>query len=152
MPTTTYSHGDATQLWAGNGWFFERQDFQERNVNFWVVFSEKQIAFCQFGRCHFPVNSNEFEIWYLTIHTHYTYSKLDVNPWHMTRAPCFKASTTLAFGLEMLMNLSFYLCTLSRQLSKQCSCKTQSTKPEAKNKKTVDSTPYSFLQLTLYSI
>jgi len=51
----------------------------------------------------------------------------------MTRAPCFKASTTLAFGLEMLMNLSFYLCAYSRQqLGKQCGCKTKSTKPEAK--------------------
>jgi hypothetical protein len=52
----------------------------------------------------------------------------------MTKAPCFKISTTLAFGLEMLMNLSFYLCAESKQHSKQCSCKTQSTKPEAKRR------------------
>jgi len=43
----------------------------------------------------------------------------------------FKASTTLAFGLKMLTNLS-YLGAQSRQLSMQCSCKTQSTKPQAK--------------------
>lgn len=140
-------------MWAGNGWFFEREDFQECTVNFWVVFSEKHTAFCQFGWCHFPVNSKEYEIWHLTIHTH-TYSKLDVNPDTWLEHHVLRLVQHWLLVLRCWwISASIYVHIPDSSSASNAAVRQSLQNQRQRDKETVDSTPYSFLlQLTLYSI